>query len=43
MIPTTLATSSRPSPVTRRPSDAKIAFVTSQVASNASPNASSGP
>ena len=37
MIPTTLATSSRPEPVTRRPSEETIAFVTSQVVSNASP------
>ena len=43
MIPTALATSSRPSPVTMRPSEATIAFVTSQVVSNASPIASSGP
>ena len=42
-MPTTLATSSRPSPVTRRPSEETIAFVTSQVDSNASPIASSGP
>ena len=42
-MPTTLATSSRPEPVTMRPSESPIAFVTSQVVSNASPIASSGP
>ena len=42
-MPTTLATSSRPEPVTMPPSDVPIAFVTSQVLSNARPVASTGP